>query len=385
MTETETVKSSVTPSSNPSKLPKTPSFKRGNIWRSLHRWLVYSLGLIFIVQGLTGSLMVLGGPLDAWFNPEMVPKDHTVPLVDIADELDRKYPQSVALGVKRQDDAGQLIVGFWPEPDPIFPEKRNFRLASINASNGEIVSENSYGALPQSSYDYLGYLYAIHTNLTLGVLGHFFLIFTTTGLLVLLVAGVMNWRNRRNWLKHKATDKIVDSKVAKWHRRLGLSSVLVLGILLASGLALQYETLLDPSFTYQSEDREGQQSRLPLRQAWQLAQQKYPDARGVLILAPFWEGGTFRIDLEPQSGEQVGKTMELFLDAYSGRTLYERSSDEREGLAYWISLLESLHGGSILGTFGEVLAFITGLIPILMIPLGWLAVRKLRRKLAKQS
>ncbi|WP_172967723.1 PepSY domain-containing protein [Hydrogenovibrio sp. JE_KL2] len=355
--------------------------KTVGFWRRLHCWLAYTLGAVFVIQGLSGSMMVLGEPIDAWINPELTPGKHSVPLVEMADALDRQYPNAVGLGVKRQDKTGQLVLGFWPEPDPLIPSERNYRLARMNISTGKVVSVNTYGSFPHSRYDVLAYLYAIHTNLTLGAVGRFLLIFTTLGLLLLLVAGIINWRNRRKWLKYKKQADIVDTPWAKWHRKLGLSSVAVLIVLLSSGLALQYETLLDPSFSYQSKDRVGQEHRLPLRKAWQAATRKYPDAKAMLIMSPFWEGGTFRIDLIPKSGKEAGKTVELFLDAYSARILHERTSDDRKGLAYWVGLLEPLHGGSILGVPGEILAFLAGLVPLMMLLLGRAGARKLRHKL----
>lgn len=354
------------------------SFWKVVFWQKLHRWLAYSLGAVFIVQGISGSLMVLGGPLDAWLNPDMVSEAPKKPLVEMANDLERMHPGVVGVGVKQQDEAGQLILGFWPEPDPLVPESRNYRLARISASSGEIVSVNTFGQPPQSNYDMLAYLYAIHSNLTLGAVGRFLLIFSTLGLLLLIVAGTVNFVNRRRAIQHKPVEQIVDSAAGKWHRRTGLLSGWVLAILLASGLALQYETLLDPSFSYVSEDRQGDESRLPLGAAWQAAEAEYPGAEARLIMAPFWPGGTFRIDLIPAKGPLAGETVELFLDAYSARVLDVRTDDNRSGIAYFVALLEPLHGGTILGKPGEAIAFIAGLLPLVMLPLGVVAVRRRR-------
>ncbi len=351
-------------------------------WQKLHRWLAYSLGAIFIVQGISGSLMVLGGPLDTWLNPDMVSEAPKKLLVEMANDLERMHPGAVGVGVKQQDNAGQLILGFWPEPDPLIPESRNYRLARFNASSGEIVSVNTFGNPPQSNYDILAYIYAIHSNLTLGAVGRFLLIFSTLALLLLIVAGTLNFVNRRRAIQNKPIEQIVDSTAGKWHRRTGLLSGWVLAILLVSGLALQYETLLDPSFSYLSEDRKNDEPRLPLEAAWKAAEARYLGAEARLIMAPFWPGGTFRVDLIPVQGYLAGETVELFLDAYSARVLDERTDDNRRGIAYVVALLEPIHGGSILGKPGEAIAFIAGLLPLLMLILGFAAVR--HRRLARR-
>ena len=154
--------------------------------------------------------MALGKPLDAWINPDMVTSGKTVPLMEMADALDKQYPQEVALGVKRVDENSQLVIGFWP-------------------------------------------------------------------------------------------------------------------------------------------------------------------------------GGTFRVEMVPRSGDLAGKTVGIFLDAYSAQILYEHTSDQREGLIGLVALPEPLHGGVILGAFGGALAFLAGLLPLMMLPLGWLAVRRLQAGLSSSA
>ena len=62
-------------------------------WRLVHRWLAYVFGAFFVVQGLSGSLLVLSDPLDDWLNPELtVPAAQRVPLVEMADALERQHP-----------------------------------------------------------------------------------------------------------------------------------------------------------------------------------------------------------------------------------------------------------------------------------------------------
>lgn len=356
-----------------------PARHRGFRWRALHRWLAYVFGAFFIVQGLSGSLLVLSDPLDDWLNPELtVPAAQRVPLVEMADALERQHPGAVGIGVTQIDEAGRLTTGFWPTPDPLIPSERRYWLARLHPGTGEALAVMPYGAWSLDRRDLIGLLYALHTSLTLGAVGKLLQIVSACFLLLLLWAGLLALLHRRRALRGRASAAIVDSAPARWHRRIGAVGALVLGILLASGLALQFETVLDPSFGYRSEgDATG--PRLTLRQAWTAAQAGHGDAQTRLIMAPFKEGGVFRIDLVPRTGPRAGQTVEVFVDAYSGRVLKERDDSRREGIQRVLGWLEALHGGKILGVSRQALALVAGLLPAGLGVTGWVMRRRRRR------
>jgi uncharacterized membrane protein len=57
------------------KPKETGLFTRRRQWRTawltLHLYLGLSLGLVFVIIGLTGSLLVVGQSLDHWLNPTL--------------------------------------------------------------------------------------------------------------------------------------------------------------------------------------------------------------------------------------------------------------------------------------------------------------------------
>jgi uncharacterized iron-regulated membrane protein len=59
--------------------------------------------------------------------------------------------------------------------------------------------------------------------------------------------------------------------------------------------------------------------------------------------------------------------------------LKERHEGEREGMQHLLGVLESLHGGTILGVPGQVLALLAGLLPAVFFFTG-LAMRRRRRR-----
>lgn len=347
--------------------------------RRLHRWLAYVFAAFFIVQGLSGSLLVLADPLDDWLNPELtVAPAARKPLVEMADALQRRHPDVQGLGLTRIDQAGRLVTGFWPTPDPLIPSENRYWLARMHPASGAELSVMPYGGWSFHRHDLIGLFYALHTSLTLGAIGKLLQMVSAGFLLLLLASGLANMVNRRRALRHKAPSAVVDHPPARLHRRLGALSALVLAILLASGIALQFETLLDPAYGYRSAPAQGRR-QISLRQAWSAAHARYPAADTRLIMSPFVPGGVFRIGLVVPDGQGAGKEVELFVDAYSGAVQRERRSDEGGLAARLPRLFESLHGGKVLGVAGQALAFVAGLLPLAFLYTGLALGRRRRR------
>lgn len=346
-------------------------------WRALHRWLAWALGFIFILQGLSGSVLVVAESLDGWLNPELTATaGGDAALLHAADILERVRPQGVGMGVSRVDDAGKFLTAFWPTPDPHVPSERLYWLGRLHPVDGEMISAHPYGEWPRSRYDIWVFVHAVHTNLTMGAIGKFFQIGVAFLLLSLLLSGAVNFANRRHVLRGKPAHLIRDPVSGRMHRTLGMTAGGILALLLVSGIALQFETVLDRSFGMRSEDQG--EKRMHLRAAWEAAHRHYPESETRLVMAPFFSGGTFRVDLIPSTGSQTGMVQELFIDAYSGRLLKVRNEGSRTGVDWMVSLLESIHGGAILGGSGELLAFLAGLVPAGMMVAGYMNRRAWR-------
>ncbi|MBW7902546.1 MAG: PepSY domain-containing protein [Rhodocyclaceae bacterium] len=351
-----------------------PAVSRGRgpvLGRAWHRALAWTLGFVFILQGLSGSLLVVAPTLDEWLNPAIAAAAGSEEaLLRAADRLERERPDGIGMGVQREGGDGKLLIAFWPTPDPHVPGERLYWLARLHPDSGESLVERPYGAWPQGRLELFAFVHAIHTNLTLGAIGKFFQIGAAVLLLLLLWSGVRTWLARRRALRGKPADRIRDTRSGRLHRGLGLGAAAILALLLASGIALQFETVLDRSFALRSED--AGERRLSLRQAWQAAKAHYPDSRTRLVMAPFVPGGAFRVDLIPTTGPRAGETQELFLDARSGQLLAVRNDGSRRGADGLVALLEPIHGGSLLGAVGELLAFLAGLVPAAMLLSGYL-------------
>lgn len=352
-------------------------------WPALHRWLAWMLGGLFALQGLSGTLLALSGPLEGWLVPDLaVPAAERIALVDAAVALESRHPNSLGFGVAQPDDAGRLVTAFWPTADPLLPSERLYWLARLHPGSGEALDVRRYGDWSMSRLGWLVSVHALHTNLTLGALGKYLLFACSGGLLLLLAAGLLTWQARRRALAGKPAHAIHDPAPGRWHRRLGLSVGGFLAILVASGAALQFETVLDPGFSLRSE-QSGDRQAIGMRRAWEAAIAGHPEAETRLVMAPFLSGGVYRIDLE-RAAQDGGGTVEVFVDAYSAKVLRERSTDTSGTVEYLIGLLGPLHGGAIAGDIGVALAGLLGLVPVCMLASA-LSLRLVRRRNRRQA
>lgn len=344
-------------------------------WRMTHRWLAWSLGFIFILQGLSGSFLVIAEQVDGFFNPEMTAMSGTEgAFLHAMDVLEQTHPRGVGMGVSRIDDAGKFMTAFWATPDPLVPSEYKFWLGRLHPTTGEVISAHDYGDFPNNKLQIWAFVHAIHTNLTLGAVGKFFQIGVALFLLMLLASGVVNLINRRSILKDKPTHLIRNRVSGSWHRKLGLGFSGILALLLISGIAWQLETVLDNTFTLQS--KSAGQTQMSLRNAWEVSQKLYPGSQTELVMTPYYLGGTFRLKVIPKIGEQAGIEQELFLDAHTGELIKVRNDDSLDRFEELLSLIEPIHGGIILGVFGKFIAFFAGLVPLAMMVLGYLNRRR---------
>lgn len=346
-------------------------------WRALrlHRALAWTLGFLFILQGLSGSLLVIAPSADEWLNPEIAAAaGDEQALLRAADRLDRERPDEFGFGVQHEGGDSKLLLAFWSTPDPNVPGERAYRLARLRPDNGEPLVKRAYGAWPQSRLELLAFVNSIHTNLTVGAIGKFIQIGAAVLLLGLLASGAKTFVDRRRALRGKPAHLVRDSGTGRLHRRLGLTAAPLLALMLASGITLQFETVLDDSFAMRSADRD--ERRLSLREAWQAAKAHYPESRTRLVMAPFVPGGVFRVDLNPTSGPKHDETQEIFIDATSGRLLAVSNDGDRQGVDRLVALLEPIHGSAILGGGGEMVVLLLGLAPVAMMVSGFVNRRR---------
>ncbi len=358
--------------------------KNRRVLQTAHRWLAFVLGLVFVFQSLTGSVLTFSQALDMWLNPDLYGKhsSQSKTLAEMAEAIVALKPGVQGIGVQRSDQDRDLVLAYWPEADPYVPGELQFRLARLHPHSGAILTEHRYGAFPRNRLEVLDYLFALHTNLTVGAVGKFFLIGMALFFALTVVLGIrLWWPGRRHAAKALSPASIRTSALAlTLHRLLGGWFAWLLLLLIVTGCALQFELVLDESFSLQSGESQARPQLSPM-QAQNAATRHYPDAEPLGLGAPFHPAGVYRVKLVPGSGRLAGETVELFVDNYSGDLVKERHPGNMTFSQRLVDLLEPLHGGEILGPPGAVVAFVCGLVPLVMFVSG---IKTWGRRLQKE-
>ena len=76
---------------------------RRKLWLKVHLYLGMFAGAVFVLIGLTGSLLAFGSTLDAWLNPELM----TVPMAN--ENTVKPLDEILAAGLKALPPGGKVL------------------------------------------------------------------------------------------------------------------------------------------------------------------------------------------------------------------------------------------------------------------------------------
>ncbi|MEA5445686.1 PepSY-associated TM helix domain-containing protein [Gammaproteobacteria bacterium AB-CW1] len=338
----------------------------------LHRWIALGLGALFVLIGLSGSLVVYQSELDRVLNPELLRGSGAAEPVSAEQALG-------AVEAVAGDDEAVTFLSLPSASQDVFrvyigtPERIFDRLATVDPASGELMGIRPVGE------GLMRFIHVLHFQLHLGSQGQ-----TVVGLLGLcllfsLLTGTLIWHRRRHTGRPAQTI----------HHGLGLYAglplllVAVSGILLAlpqytrpmvetvsplSGLDLHHHSLVADN---------GRD--IGLEQAMDLAQATMPDGDVRSIGLPRGPEGVYRITV--REGEAAGwlpGSGHVVLDRYSGKMLAERHWSDASGGDRFMTALRAIHGGNFLGGWGKALVALIGMLPLLLYLTGirlWLRRR----------
>lgn len=364
-------------------------------WLNFHLYLGLSAGLIFVLAGLTGSLLVFYVELDEIINPEL----------QILAAQAQKQPQSYEAIFQSIQHAHPERNAAWRLEMPRHPqammmaryytpvEKAGLSFAPliawINPYTSEVVSSRFWGEFVMT------WLFDLHYALLLDETGKILMGITGFILLIPVISGIYlwwpasgKWRQAFSIKRHASKPRFIFDL----HKTNGVYSFMVLLLLLISGAVLDLHTVFTPVINYlspmyqaktnHSNDQAGG-SRITLDQAAVIAAACYPEAQLRWIETPNGPIGTYRIVLY-QQGEpslRFPKTT-VWIDQYSGTVLSIRDPREEHAGDTFMNWLHPLHNGEIAGMTGRILVFISGFVPVILYVTGiirWLQKRRAKR------
>jgi uncharacterized iron-regulated membrane protein len=372
--------------------PASPNRRRWyQLWLNIHLYLGLNAGLIFVLAGLTGSLLVFYVELDELINPQL----------KISQTQAQQAPQAYEAIYQALQQAHSGRNGAWrleiPRHDRAMMMARYYKakekghlhfaplIAWVNPYTAEVVSSRFWG-------DYLmTWIYDLHYELLLDKTGKIIMGIIGVLLLISTLIGVYLWRPKTGKFKAALSFKANASRERfhyDLHKVSGMYSLIVLLILIVSGVILELPDYINPIINKLSPLHKadkvssmplGDNSRIPVDDAVSVAHKLYPNAQLRWIETPSNPKDAYFIRFY-QDGEpsiRFPKTT-VWIDQYSGKPIWVNDPVYQSAGDTFLNWMHPLHSGEIAGMAGRVIVLLSGLVPAILFCTGFVRWRQKR-------
>lgn len=376
-------------------------------FRRLHRWITLSFGAVFVVLGLSGSLIAWLPELDRWLNPDLLqaagssqpapPACRVAPdtVQAVVEKLaaDPRYGKPTQLHFPRQAD--DVYVAWYrkkPEPGATTFVAQISRQVMLDPCTLEIRGERNWGETGLSRRLLMPTVFHLHRYLVAGDSGKF--IVALSGLMLCLVAlsGIVVWWPKMN--RHAIRQAFTVSHGGSWprfnfrlHRSAGFFVAPVLLMLGFSGLYFNQPSWVVPlvgavaSVTPAHKTGNNQpcsQTKITAEQALKIAQALYPQARPTRLTL----GGTAPYEVrlrQPGEHRQDDGATRISIAVAGGQVLRVQDPLTAVSGDRFLGWLFPLHSGIAFGTAGRIFISFFGVLPLLFFASGLLMWQRRRR------
>lgn len=368
--------------------------------RQVHLWLGLSIGVLFAVVGLTGSILVFYTAIDDALHPEIRLRGAAPPpsWEQVYQTARATYPDKAGPWRFEVTEAGGDIPARYYKP----PERADRDFAPMmvwfSADGGRVIRRDYWGEYAMT------WVYDLHHRLLLQATGGAILGWSGLAMLALMVAGLTAWWPRRGGWRKALQMKPRAAPLRKlydWHKQTGLWSFGLLVLLTLTGvlLALPKESeialrpilgppagtpTIDKSITFDPG------TRISVDQAVAIAQGALPGARLAWIETPSTDSGVYRLRLQtPGDPSRRFPHSFVWITPATGEVL--AMTDARQAGAHDVLLnwTHPLHDASAGGLPARLLAVLVGLAPSALLILGFMRwrqrLRPQERKLSDHS
>lgn len=365
-------------------------------WLAAHLYLGLLLGGLFVLLGLTGSVLVFYPEIDRALNPNTYPTkliaSATISPQAVLNALRSHYPQrKLGWRIEMPMNESSPIMARYMKGEEKDGQQFAPLMVTIDPYTLSITSSRFWG-------DFIvTWLYDLHYTLLLEDIGKTSLAIVGLLLIVSIGSGFYLWWPRNgNYRASFAIRKNANIKrrVYDWHKTSGLIGFVFLLVLSVTGIMLEkphwFESALalpapifNPNTTI---SQFNSQSTLSLDVIKYLAQQQFPQAELRWIYTPDDAQGVYQVRLYQQGevGRRFPKTM-LWIDQYSGQILAVRDAKMDVFGDTVVAWLHPLHNGEAFGLVGRWLIFFSGLVPIVLFVTGILRWRHKRLNSASSN
>lgn len=356
--------------------------RRRAAWLLLHRWLGLALGPVFVLLGLSGSLLVFYTAIDAAITPALSvpgPAPQVRSWQAVLDALQVAHPQrDRGWRIELPPDGRGIVTARYLQPVETAGAFFAPLLVSVHPQTGELLAQRFWGRFAAT------WVYDLHFSLLAGepgvlAVGMLGLLFT-----VALLAGLLLWWPRRgHWRSalRLRLDGPPQRRHYDWHKALGLGGGAVLLVLALTGVVLALPAWLEPLFHHlggQAPTPKVAAARLPgqplltLDAALARVQQQLPEAVPRWVDTPAAGSAVLRVRLWlPGDPSRRFPHSLLWLHAQTGEVLALRDARQLPPGDAVLAWVHPLHNGEAFGLAGRVLVCITGLVPLGLALTGW--------------
>lgn len=337
----------------------------------MHLWLGLSLGLLFVLVGLTGSALVFYVGIDEALHPE-ARSDARAPAAGWSSPVwDRALATGRAAGfdpagkwsLEVTGEGGAIPARYYPPsaPGAAHPPRQ---MVWFSPDGDRIVRVAPWGGYLMSC------IYELHMQLLAGDMGMQVVGWSGVIILLLLVTGVIAWWPRGSWAKALAFKRRAPPirRLHDLHKLTGVGSALLLMIVTATGVILALPSvkaaLLAPAPILEPRSSGGTGTQISLHRALGVAHPAIPDGRLVFIDVAGDSGQPYRFRLQvPGDPHARFPGSYIFVDRHSGSVVAVQ--DIRSGgIGTKINtLVRPLHDGSVGGLPIRILAILIGMMP----------------------
>lgn len=352
--------------------------------RRIHRYLSVTFAILWLLQGLTGALLVFQGELDqASIERAARPLDIAALggaiLTAQADNPDRRIPYVYASRGNADRFDIYLVDG-----------EGNSDIRHVDG-DGTILRERP------SNHDFLnaGLLKIAHNwheSMFAGEWSTWLVGISGFLLLSNLILGLkLAWPRARQWRRALFPGKVrgAAAKAYAWHRALGLWLGIPAILIVTTGLLQVWgdplHGWLGPVNPPPAVERTGDPAAPAITPvaAMEIALARYPDAHISIINMPredaYWYAITLR---QPEEPRRIFGTTAVYVDAANGEILTDHNALKAPLGTTFLNLFYPVHTGEVIGPVGRVLVLLVALWLVSMICLGiflWRARAAARR------
>jgi uncharacterized iron-regulated membrane protein len=369
---------------------------RRKLWLKVHLYLGLIVGVLFVLQGLTGSINVFYRELDEIIYPELKisnPGQQFRSWEELLSIVKEAYPGREGAWILRLPRYPTAMLNAWNTD----PESKQRLMVYVNPYTGEIVSSRNFGET------FGTWFYILHSNLLLGRTGHFIILASGILFIISLGSGLYLWWPKGKKIKQAFSIKLnagFARLIFDIHRAFGIYSFMVLFVLAFSGVSLAFD--LKPVVSVFSSVRNGAphghgidvkstkingKQTISISEAVEIANQVFPDAVLRRITTPDNEDGVYIIrKYQAEEANYAWPSTVIWIDQYSGKVLAYLNPYEYTAGEIFLNVLFPLHSGEALGLLGRAVVFVSGFVPLILFISGifhWLHIRNYRRRRAR--